>query len=79
MDNALDVHLGLTIVAGGHVNRLDTNELIVMTGWDALVDFLTSGDAYLDKVFTNQPDLFAKSIPYLMSKQIRKRSFYQQE
>ena len=63
MDNALDQHPGLTIVAGGDVNRLDTNELIVLTGWDALVDFPTRGDTYLDKVFTNRPDLFAKSIP----------------
>lgn len=46
MDNALDQHPGLTIVAGGDVNRLDTNELIVMTGWDSLVDFPTRGDAY---------------------------------
>ena len=67
MDNALDQHPGLTIVAGGDVNRLDTNELIVLTGWDALVDFPTRGDTYLDKVFTNWPDLFAKSIPYFVS------------
>ena len=67
MDNALDQHPGLTMVAGGDVNRLDTNELIVMTGWDSLVDFPTRGDAYLDKVFTNRPDLFAKSIPYFVS------------
>ena len=67
MDNALDQHPGLTIVAGGNVNRLDTNEVIVMTGWDSLVDFPTRGDAYLDKVFTNRPDLFAKSIPYFVS------------
>ena len=67
MGNALDQHPGLTIVAGGDVNRLDTNELIVMTGWDSLVDFPTRGDAYLDKVFTNRPDLFAKSIPYFVS------------
>ena len=38
-----------------------------MTGWDSLVDFPTRGDAYLDKVFTNRPDLFAKSIPYFVS------------
>ena len=37
-----------------------------MTGWDALVHFPTRGDAYLDKVFTNRPDLFAKSIPYFV-------------
>ena len=67
MDNAPDQHPGLTIVVGGDFNRLDTNELIVMTGWDALVDFPTRGDAYLDKVFTNRPDLFAKSIPYFVS------------
>ena len=67
MDNALDQHPGLTIVAGGNVNRLDTNEVIVMTGWDSLVDYPTRGDAYLDKVFTNRPDLFAKSIPYFVS------------
>ena len=67
MDNALDQHPGLTIVAGGDVNRLDTNELILMTGWDSLVVFPTRGDAYLDKVFTNRPDLFAKSIPYFVS------------
>ena len=36
MDNALDQHSGLTIVAGGDVNQLDTNELIVMTGWTLL-------------------------------------------
>lgn len=56
MDNALDQHPGLIIVAGGNVNRLDTNEVIVMTGWDSLVDYPTRGDAYLDKVFTNRPD-----------------------
>ena len=67
MDNALDQHPGLTMVAGGDVNRLDTNELIVMIGWDSLVDFPTRGDAYLDKIFTNRPDLFAKSIPYFVS------------
>ena len=38
-----------------------------MTGWDSLVDFPTRGDVYLDKVFTNRPDLFAKSIPYFVS------------
>ena len=81
MDNALDQHPGLTMVAGGDVNRLDTNELIVMTGWDSLVDFPTRGDVYLDKVFTNRPDLFAKSILYFVSikKEITQRSFYQQE
>ena len=67
MDNAQDQHPGLIIVAGADVNRLDTNEFIVMTGWDALVDFPTRGDPYLDKVFTNRPDLFAKSIPYFVS------------
>lgn len=67
IDNALDQHPGLTIVAGGDVNQLDTNELIVMTGWDALVDFPTRGDANLDKVFANRLDLFAKSVPYLVS------------
>ena len=67
MDNALYQHPGLTIVAGGDVNRLETNELILMTGWDSLVVFPTRGDAYLDKVFTNRPDLFAKSIPYFVS------------
>ena len=49
------------------MNRLDTPELIVMTGWDSLVGFPTRGDAYLDKVFTNRPDLFAKSTPYFVS------------
>ena len=42
------------------------NKIIVMTGCDALVHFPIRGDAYLDKVFTNRPDLFAKSIPYFV-------------
>ena len=32
-----------------------------------LVDFAARGDAYLDEVFTNRSDLFAKSIPYFVS------------
>ena len=67
MDNALDQHPGLTIVTGGDVNQLDVNELCLLTGWNALVDFPTRGDAFLDNVFTNRQDLFEKCYPFIIS------------
>lgn len=67
MDNALDQHPGLTIVTGGDVNHLDVNELCLLTGWNALVDFPRRGDAFLDNVFTNRQDLFEKCYPFIIS------------
>ena len=67
MDNALDQHPGVTIVTGGDVNQLDVNELCLLTGWNALVDFPTRSDAFLDNVFTNRQDLFETCYPFIIS------------
>ena len=67
MDNALDQHLGLTIVLGGDTNQLDVNELCQLTGWNLLVDFPTRGVAYVDNVLTNRTDLCGKCAPFSTS------------
>jgi hypothetical protein len=33
----------MAIVIGGDVNQLKISELCLMTGWEALVDFVTRG------------------------------------
>ena len=38
-----------------------------MSGWKALVDFPTRGDACLDNCLTNRPDLFNKCHPFQLS------------
>lgn len=48
VDNALEKQPGMAIVVGGDVNQLKISELYLMTGWEALVDFPTRGEAILD-------------------------------
>ena len=67
VDNALEKQPGMAIVIGGDVNQLKISELCLMTGWEALVDFPTRGEAILDNVLTNRPDLFGKCVPYNIS------------
>jgi hypothetical protein len=67
VDNALEKHPGMAIVIGGDLNQLTISELCLMTGWEALVDFVTRGEAILDNVLTNRSDLFGKCVPYNIS------------
>ncbi|CAB4030584.1 Hypothetical predicted protein [Paramuricea clavata] len=67
VDNALEKQPGMAIVIGGDVNQLKISELCLMTGWEALVDFVTRGEAILDNVLTNRSDLFGKCVPYNIS------------
>lgn len=39
----------------------------LMTAWYALVNFSTRGNACLDNIFTNRPDLFGKCTAYTIS------------
>ena len=48
------------------LNRLDLTRLKPITGWNALVEFPTRGDSFLDNCFTNRPDLFGKTYPITM-------------
>ena len=60
LDNTLDKDPNTVFVCGGDLNHLDLNRLQSMSGWKALVDFPTRGDACLDNCLTNSPDLFNK-------------------
>ncbi|XP_015763833.1 PREDICTED: uncharacterized protein LOC107342835 [Acropora digitifera] len=62
----LDKHPNISIVCGGDLNRLDITRLKRITGSNALVDFPTRGDSFLDNCFTNRPDLFGKTYPIKM-------------
>ena len=65
-DPMLDKHPNISIVCGGDLNRLDLTRLKRITGVNALVDFPTRGDSFLDNCFTNRPDLFGKTYPIKM-------------
>ena len=65
-DTMLDKHPNISIVCGGDLNRLDITRLKHITGWNALVNFPTRGDSFLDNCFTNRPDLFGKTYPIKM-------------
>ena len=65
-DTMLDKHTNISIVCGGDLNRLDISRLKRITGWNALVDFPTRGDSFLDNCFTNRRDLFGKTYPMKM-------------
>ena len=45
VDSVLDKHPDTVIVCGGYVNRLDTQELKALSGWDVMVDVPTRGNA----------------------------------
>ena len=60
-DTMLDKHPNISIVCSGDLNRLDLTKLKRITGWNALVDFPTRGDSFLDNCFTNRPDLSGKT------------------
>lgn len=66
VDNALDKHPETVVVCGGDLNRLDLDRLQVMSGWNALVNFPTRGDACLNNCLTNRSDLFGKCYPVQM-------------
>lgn len=57
-ENILEKHPNTVIVSGGDMNRLDISRLEELTGWNALVDFPTHGNACLDNCLTNRPELF---------------------
>ena len=57
----------MAIVIGGDLNQLKISELCLMIGWEALVDFPTTGEAILDNVPTSRPDLFGKCVSYNIS------------
>ena len=67
LDNTLDKDPNTVFVCGGDLNLLDLNRLQSMSGWKALVDFPTRGDACLDNCLTNRPDLFNKCHPFQLS------------
>ena len=60
LDNTLNKDPNTVFVCGGDLNLLDLNRLQSMSGWKALVDFPTRGDACLDNCLTNSSDLFNK-------------------
>ena len=66
-DNVLDAHPQTVIVLGGDFNQLDMDGLQQLSGWYALVDFLTPGDSHLDNCLTHRPDLFARCYPLYVS------------
>ena len=65
-DTMLDKHPNISVVCGSDLNRLDLTGLKRITGWNALVDFPTRRDSFLDNCFTNRPDLFGKAYPIKM-------------
>ena len=69
LDNTPDKDPNTVFVCGGDLNHLDLNRLQSMSGWKALVDFPTRGDACLDNCLsmTNRPDLFNKCHPFQVS------------
>ena len=60
LDNTLDRDPNTVFVC-------DLNRLQSMSGWRALVDFPTRGDACLDNCLTNRPRLFNKCHPFQLS------------
>lgn len=46
------------------MNRLDISRLGELTGWNALVDFPTRGNARLDNCLTNRTELFSKCLAF---------------
>ena len=64
VDFQLDKHPNTLVLCGGDLNRLDMHEFRAMSGWNALVDFPTRGDACLDNCLTNRQDLFGKPYPF---------------
>ncbi|CAB4026587.1 Hypothetical predicted protein [Paramuricea clavata] len=65
-DDVLDKYPDTVIVCGGDLNSLDIKHLEELSGWDAMVDFSTRGNACLDNCLTNRIDLFSKCYPFHM-------------
>ena len=65
-DVVLDKYPDTVIVCGGNLNSLDIKHLEELSGWDAMVDFSTRGNACLDNCLTNRIDLFSKCYPFHM-------------
>ncbi|CAB3989789.1 Hypothetical predicted protein, partial [Paramuricea clavata] len=65
-DDVLDNYPDTVIVCGGDLNSLDIKHLEELSGWDAMVDFSTRGNACLDNCLTNRIDLFSKCYPFHM-------------
>ena len=65
-DDVLDKYPDTVIVCEGDLNSLDIKHLEELSGWDAMVDFSTRGNACLDNCLTNRIDLFSKCYPFHM-------------
>lgn len=67
-DIMLGKHPNISIVCNGDLNHLDLTRLKRITGWNALVDFPTQGNSFLDNCFTiNRPYLLiGKTYPIKM-------------
>ena len=63
-DDVLDKYPHTVIVCGGDLNSLDIKHIEELSGWDAMVDFSTRGNACLDNCLTNRIDLFSKWLFY---------------
>ena len=63
----MDKDPNTVFVCGGDLNHLDLNRLQSMSGWKALVDYPTRGDACLDNCLNNRPGLFNKCHPFQLS------------
>ena len=60
----MEKHPSTVIVFAGDMNRLDISRLGELTGWNALVDFPTRGNARLDNCLTNRTELFSKCLAF---------------
>ncbi|CAB4020252.1 Hypothetical predicted protein [Paramuricea clavata] len=65
-DDVLHKYPDTVIVCGGDLNSLDIKHLEELSGWDAVVDFSTRGNACLHNCLTNRIDLFSKCYPFHM-------------
>ena len=59
----MEKHPSTVVVFAGDMNRLDISRLEELTGWNALVDFPTRGNARLDNCLTNRTELFSNFFP----------------
>lgn len=65
----MEKHPSTVIVFAGDMNRLDISRLGELTGWNALVDFPTRGNARLDRLdncLTNRTKLFSECLAFNM-------------
>ena len=54
----LDTYSYGVILCGGDVNKLNSDQLSMLSGLAALVDFPTRGNSILDNCLTNKPELY---------------------